>query len=117
MRSLDNDILLGLAQGYPEKCKLSGAPLEQMTDMPDLLGQSTDSVALRLKLSKLLEFLQGQTPDDPELQMICPLLGIPLPHINIQSVSAAGVNVRIELSLKSSEALIRFVLRADDPSN
>jgi hypothetical protein len=74
-------------------------------------------IPLDLKFSDLINFLQEHQPSCPNLQMRCPLYGMPSPSIEIKSQSAAGLNVKIDFSLQSCEALIRFVLAAAEPSH
>jgi hypothetical protein len=74
-----------------------------------------DSVSLDLKFLDFIQFLERYSSSDMELQMICPVYGIPLPYIIIESRSSTALSVKVEFSLKSSKDLIRYVLRAREP--
>jgi len=74
-----------------------------------------DCVSLDLKFSDFMQFLERNSSSGMELQMICPVYGIPLPYIIIESGSSAALKVKVEFSLKSSKDLIRYVLKAREP--
>ncbi len=67
-------------------------------------------MVLNLKLSDLLDFLQQHETSSPNLQMMCPVFGEPLPSITIGLDSLDGYNAKIELSLRMSEALMKNML-------
>ena len=73
------------------------------------VNQPLQSV-LDLKITDLLQFLHQYEASCPNLQMTCPLFGIPLPSIDIELDSSLGLSVKIELSLRSSEALVKYML-------
>jgi len=66
-------------------------------------------MVLDLKLSDLLSFLQQHETSCPNLQMMCPVLGVPLPSITIGLNSLDGY-AKVELSLRTSEALMKHML-------
>jgi len=65
---------------------------------------------LDLKITDLLSFLHQYQANCPNLQMICPLFGVPLPYIDIKLDSSPESSARIELSLRLSEALVKHML-------
>jgi len=65
---------------------------------------------LDLKIADLLNFLQQYQTSCPNLQMICPLSGVPLPSIDIKLESSVGLSAKIEFSLGLSKALMQYVL-------
>lgn len=58
----------------------------------------------------LLSFLQQHQDSHPNLQMVCPWGGVPLPSIDITLEPTLGLSVKIELSLRLCEALIQYGL-------
>ena len=73
------------------------------------VNQPLQSV-LDLKITDLLSFLHQYEASCPNLQMTCPLYGIPLPSIDIELDSSLGLSAKIEFSLRSSEALVNYML-------
>ena len=74
-----------------------------------LVDQPLQSV-LGLKITHLLGFLQQYEASCPDLQMICPLFGVPFPSIDVELDSSLGLSAKIEFSLRSSKALMQYVL-------
>jgi len=74
-----------------------------------LTDQPLQSVS-DLKITDLLSFLQKYQASCPDLQTICPLFEIPFPSIDFKLDSSIGLSVKIEFSLRSSKALMQYVL-------
>jgi hypothetical protein len=64
---------------------------------------------LHLTFPLLIQYLQQHEDGLCDLQMICPWRGVPLPSIELALGSSMNARIKIELSLESSEELIRFV--------
>ncbi len=66
-------------------------------------------VVLDLKLTDFLDFLRTHEATCPNIQMICPVLGVPLPSININLNTSIEYSANVQVSLRLSEALIQYV--------
>lgn len=75
-----------------------------------LLENQASQTILDLKYSDLLGFLQLYQACCPNLQMICSWVGVPAPYIDITLDSSLGLSAKIELSLRLSEALVKYML-------
>lgn len=64
---------------------------------------------LDLKITVLLSFLEQYQASCPDLQMICPLSGVPSPFIEIKSDSSLELDAKIEFSLQSSKTLMEYI--------
>jgi hypothetical protein len=73
-----------------------------------LVDQPPQSI-LNLKITHLLGFLGQYQAICPNLQMICPWDGVPLPSIDIKLGTPAGLDAKIELSVQLSKALIQYM--------
>lgn len=80
------------------------------TTSPPLPRDQPLQSVLDLKITDLLGFLHQYEASCPNLQMTCPLFGIPLPSIDIELDSSLKMSAKIEFSLPLSEALVRRML-------
>jgi hypothetical protein len=62
-----------------------------------------------IQFKELLSFFQEYELDSPSLKLMCPLFGSPLPWIDINLDSTSERTARIELSLRASEALVKYI--------
>jgi len=75
-----------------------------------LLETQTSQMALDLKITDLLSFLQRYQASCPNLRMICPLSGVPLPYININMDQSLEMRATMEFSLRLTEAFMKDIL-------
>jgi len=67
-----------------------------------------------LNLADILAFLQKYHEVCPNLQMTCPVSGVPLPSIDIQFSSNQELSMKITFSVRLCERLIRHVMEGGD---
>ncbi|KAJ5489168.1 hypothetical protein N7539_004058 [Penicillium diatomitis] len=67
-----------------------------------------------IEFAELLNFFQKYELGSPRLKLMCPLFGSPLPWIDINLDSSSERTARIELSLRASEALVKYIRVARD---
>lgn len=67
-----------------------------------------------VEFAELLNFFQKYELGSPRLKLMCPLFGSPLPWIDINLDDSSERTARIELSLRASEALVKYIRVARD---
>lgn len=67
-------------------------------------------MALDLTMTDLLRFLQQYQVNCPNLQMICPLSGVPLPYIIIDLDQSLEMKATMEFTLQLGRALVKYML-------
>jgi hypothetical protein len=97
---------LAPAEGNP----WSFQEVEQATD--EQSESLLQHVTCDLVITDLLYFLQGYQASCPNLWMVCPLTGVPLPYIHIDLNPSTGLSAKIELSLRLAEAFISYKSRS-----
>lgn len=87
--------------------------------MADLSKHNPSSIqphptVVDIQFKELLNFFQEHELDSPRLKLMCPLFGSPLPWIDINLDSSSERTARVELSLRASEALVKYIRVARD---
>jgi hypothetical protein len=73
-------------------------------------AKEPSKAVLYLSLVDFLSFMQKHQQICPNLQMTCPVSGVPLPSIDIQFGSTPELSVKVTFSLRLCEKLIQHVM-------
>jgi hypothetical protein len=83
--------------------------VEHETTVDASVHPADHAEVLHFGFTQLIDFLQQYKDKQHELHMVCPWGGVPLPSIDLTLEPSVGSHLKIELSLKTSEALLQFV--------
>jgi hypothetical protein len=89
----------------PEQDRPQGEP----AGIPGRPANQPHESILNLKFTELLSFFQQYQVNCPNLQMVCPWVGAPLPSIIILLELSLGWNAKLELSKELSSALMKYI--------
>jgi hypothetical protein len=93
--------------------EMLNAPSAAFGDATTSAPPASEAV-VNLNLADILDFLQQYHQDCPNLQMACPISGVPLPSIDIQFTSNPELSMKITFSIRLCEWLIQHVMKERD---